>query len=89
MNNYALIENDIILNIVVANSLDDIKELGNWVPVSNKLGIGDNYIDYLRQQAYEKEADPLYFKWQRGESSEQVWLDKIAEIKVKYARSVV
>jgi len=89
MNNYALIENDIIVNIVVANSLDDIKELGNWVPVSNKLGIGDNYIDYLRQQAYEKEADPLFFKWQRGEATEQEWSDKVAEIKAKYGRSVV
>lgn len=89
MNNYALIENDIIVNIVVANSVDDIRESGIWAPVSNTLGIGDNYIDYLRQQAYEKEADPLFFKWQRGEATEQEWSDKVAEIKAKYGRSVV
>jgi hypothetical protein len=89
MNNYALIENDIIVNIVVANSVDDIRESGIWAPVSNTLNIGDNYIDYLRQQAYEKEADPLFFKWQRGEATEQEWSDKVAEIKAKYGRSVV
>ena len=89
MNNYALIENDIIVNIVVANSVDDIRESGIWAPVSNTLNIGDNYIDYLRQQAYEKEADPLFFKWQRGEATQQEWSDKVAEIKAKYGRSVV
>jgi hypothetical protein len=37
-----------------------------------------------RQAAYQSEADPLFFKWQRGESTEQDWLDKIAEIKNRY-----
>ena len=38
----------------------------------------------LRQAAYEKESDPLFFKWQRGEIEQQVWLDKVAEIKARY-----
>ena len=41
-------------------------------------------IDALRQAAYQAEADPLFFKWQRGESTEQAWLDKIAAIRQRY-----
>lgn len=37
-----------------------------------------------RAQAYQDEADPLFFKWQRGEATEQEWLDKVAEIKARY-----
>ena len=36
--------------------------------------------DELRRAAYEAEADPIFFKWQRGEATEQEWLDKVAEI---------
>lgn len=41
-------------------------------------------IDGKRQRAYQKESDPLFFKWQRGEGTEQKWLDKVAEIKARY-----
>jgi hypothetical protein len=37
-----------------------------------------------RQAAYQAEADPLYFKWQRGEATEAEWLAKVAEIKTRY-----
>ena len=37
-----------------------------------------------RAAAYRNEADPLFFKWQRGGATEQEWLDKIAEIKSRY-----
>jgi hypothetical protein len=37
-----------------------------------------------RQAAYQLEADPLFFKWQRGTATEQEWLDMIAEIKLRY-----
>ena len=37
-----------------------------------------------RINAYQRESDPIYFKWQRGEDTEQEWLDKIAEIKARY-----
>ena len=37
-----------------------------------------------RRYAYQTEADPLFFKWQRGESTQEVWLAKIAEIKTRY-----
>jgi hypothetical protein len=37
-----------------------------------------------RHGAYVAEADPLFFKWQRGEGTEQAWLDKVAEIRNRY-----
>jgi hypothetical protein len=38
----------------------------------------------LRADAYRNESDPLFFKAQRGEIEQQVWLDKVAEIKNRY-----
>ena len=40
-----------------------------------------------RQAAYQLEADPLFFQWQRGSATEAEWLDMIAEIKVQYPYS--
>ena len=39
-----------------------------------------------RKAAYIEEADPLFFKAQRGEIDQQVWLDKIAEIKDRFPK---
>lgn len=38
----------------------------------------------LRRAAYAAESDPIYFMWQRGEATQQRWLDKVAEIKARY-----
>lgn len=45
-------------------------------------------VDQERQMAYSSEADPLYFKWKRGEATEQDWLNKISEIKQRFPRVV-
>ena len=41
-------------------------------------------IENQRKAAYQQEADPLFFSYQRGEATEQEWLDKVAEIKLAY-----
>jgi hypothetical protein len=38
----------------------------------------------LRRAAYQAEADPLFFKSQRGEATQAEWLAKVAEIKARY-----
>jgi hypothetical protein len=38
----------------------------------------------LRRAAYIAEADPLFFKAQRGEATLQEWQDKVEEIKARY-----
>ena len=37
-----------------------------------------------RAVAYKAEADPLFFYWQAGEGSEDVWLAKRAEIRERH-----
>jgi hypothetical protein len=41
-------------------------------------------VETQRRNAYTQEADPLFFSYQRGEATEQDWLDKVAEIKLAY-----
>lgn len=43
-------------------------------------------VENNRKNAYRNEADPLFLKWQRGDATEQEWLDKIAEIKERYPK---
>ncbi len=38
----------------------------------------------LRKEAYQNEADPLFFKVQRGEATLEEWQTKIAEIKARF-----
>ncbi len=37
-----------------------------------------------RLVAFRDEADPLFFGWQRGENTEQAWLDKCDEIRQRF-----
>ena len=41
-------------------------------------------IETQRRNAYTKEADPLFFSYQRGEVTEQEWLDAVDSIRVRY-----
>ena len=41
-------------------------------------------IEALRQSAYVSEADPLFFKSQRGEATHAEWLAKVEEIKSRF-----
>ncbi len=38
----------------------------------------------MRKVAYVVEADPIFFMSQRGEATQQQWLDKVAEIKARW-----
>jgi hypothetical protein len=37
-----------------------------------------------RQSAFQREADPLFFKWQAGEGTQEEWEAKRAEIRGRY-----
>jgi hypothetical protein len=43
-------------------------------------------VEANRRAAYVAEADPLFFKAQRGEATTQEWQDKVAEIKLRYPK---
>lgn len=46
-------------------------------------------VDELRLAAYRETADPLFFKWQRGEATEHAWLEEVAAIRTRYPKSEV
>ena len=94
--NYAIIENGIVANVVVA----DEALATNWVE-TDQAGPGWLYQDgeFLppppvvptkaeqeakRKAAYTAEADPLFFMSQRGEATVEEWQAKVAEIKARY-----
>lgn len=38
-------------------------------------------VEDARRAAYQIYADPLFFGWQRGENTEQEWLDAVQAVK--------
>jgi hypothetical protein len=38
-------------------------------------------VERKRQDAYQRDTDPLFFKWQRGTATEQEWLDAVQAVK--------
>jgi len=40
----------------------------------------------LRQSAYTAESDPLFFKWQAGETTQAEWQAKRSEIKARFPK---
>ena len=41
-------------------------------------------VQNARRAAYASESDPLFFDWQRGEGTEQAWLDAVAAVKAAH-----
>jgi hypothetical protein len=41
-------------------------------------------IEELRLKEYRFTSDPVFFKWQRGEATEQEWLDAVEKVKKSY-----
>jgi len=82
---------DVVVYIDSGDLYDSIIA-GNYGPIADPQVIeGGPAVVYtpeeitaLRQAAYSKESDPIFFMWQRGQATEQEWLDKIAEIKQRY-----
>jgi hypothetical protein len=46
----------------------------------------NKFADAYRKMAYSNEADPLFFKMQRGEVTTEEWQAKIQEIKARYPK---
>jgi hypothetical protein len=51
------------------------------------VSLSDDTAKRRRSVAFREEADPLFFGWQRNENEEQDWLDKVAEIRLRYPYS--
>jgi hypothetical protein len=40
-------------------------------------------VEVARLTAYEKQSDPLFFKWQRGDATELEWRKAVAKVKAE------
>ena len=56
-----------------------------WVLTEKSAEEIANLEEGFKKEAYREESDPLFFKWQRGEATQQEWLDKVAEIKQRWS----
>jgi len=41
-------------------------------------------VENARRAAYAEFSDPLFFEWQRGDGTEQAWLDAVAAVKAAH-----
>ena len=41
-------------------------------------------VENARRADYEAQSDPLFFEWQRGDGTEQAWLDAVAAVKATH-----
>ena len=41
-------------------------------------------VENARRVDYEAISDPLFFEWQRGDGTEQAWLDAVAAVKAAH-----
>jgi len=46
-------------------------------------------VEQARQSAYQQTADPLFFEYQRGDATEQEWLDAVQAVKTAHPYPVV
>jgi hypothetical protein len=82
---------DVVVYIDSGDLYDSILA-GNYGPIADPQIIeGGPAVVYtpeqitaLRLAAYQAESDPLFFKWQRGESTQAAWQAQIDNIKARY-----
>lgn len=72
-----------IVWIAPANSQPSWHDVVAAWPTVNEA-IANERARRQRLVAFRDEADPLFFGWQRGENTEQAWLDKCEEIRQQF-----
>ena len=53
-----------------------------WPQVDYDNQVAD--VESARRADYESTSDPLFFEWQRGDGTEQAWLDAVAAVKAAH-----
>jgi hypothetical protein len=64
-------------NKIKQPSYDEIKKAS----LKGALARERKVVEDNRREAYTRDADPLFFGWQRGDNTEQEWLDAIQAVK--------
>jgi len=50
-----------------------------WLEVQHEVAV--ERVEQARAQAYRETADPIFFQYQRGDATEQEWLDAVQAVK--------
>ena len=50
-----------------------------WPEVQSE--VAHEQVEQARAQAYRETADPIFFQYQRGDATEQEWLDAVKAVK--------
>ncbi len=53
---------------------------GEWVPPVSPTPSHED-VDSARRLAYQTDSDPIFFEYQRGDKTEQEWLDAVQAVK--------
>ena len=53
-----------------------------WPTVEHANQVAE--VENARRAAYATDSDPLFFEWQRGDGTEQAWLDAVAAVKAAH-----
>ena len=93
---YAIVEAGVVANVVVAdapladNWIETDQAGPGWLYQDGQFTAPPPVVptqaeqDAKRKAAYTAEADPLFFKWQAGEGTEEEWKAKRQEIRDRY-----
>ena len=84
MNTYEIYKGSVLINTIVS----DLSFLEENYPEDSgfvfRQRVTQAEQEAKRQLAYTTEADPLFFQWQAGESTEAEWLAKREEIRTRF-----
>jgi hypothetical protein len=72
------------MEYVTASEDFDESKIDQYKVVDGKVVVCIDRVKKLRQEAYREEADPLFFKVQRQEATQEEWAAKINEIRSRY-----
>jgi hypothetical protein len=80
---WSLVDNDLGTLVWDETNADDAPTQADldaaWPQVQYDLAYAQ--VEQARHAAYITDADPAFFKWQRGTGTEQEWLDAVQAVK--------
>jgi hypothetical protein len=74
--------------IMLDGSSKPSKQELDSLSVESEIKHNNFVINEQRKGAYEQISDPVFFKWQRGEATQEEWLAAIQQVKDMYPKVV-
>lgn len=73
-----------VARTLVAPAVPSTEDLAAQAEAAHDAEMADR--DQALRAALSAEADPLFFRWQRGEASREDWFAKVAEVKARFPK---